>query len=130
MSTQEFEEVSTLSNDAEENNDCAVKAVSIATGIDYNMVHAIFNKFGRKDGGGSPRHITESVIEFFNFLQVEDDSFSARTIRTLGRQLPPHGSYLVFVRGHVACAKDGRIHDWTSGRQHRIVRIVRLIDCN
>lgn len=129
MTTKEYKEASVESDKYKEKHDCAVVAVSIATGIDYNVVHAIFAKFGRENGLGVDMDVIESVLEYFNFLWVDENRFSAKTMKTLGRQLTHEkGTFLVTVSRHISCAKDGFIHDWIAGRQIRIIEIIRIID--
>ena len=37
------------------------------------------------------------------------------------------GTFIAYTRGHVLCIKDGVVEDWTNGRQHRIVQVLRVI---
>lgn len=51
--------------------------------------------------------------------------YQARTVKTLARELTT-GTYIVGVRGHVLCLRDGVVHDWTDGRYHRIETVDRV----
>ena len=51
--------------------------------------------------------------------------YNAATVRTLARELSK-GTYLVGTDGHVACLKDGEVHDWTNNRRHRIRDVYRV----
>ena len=51
--------------------------------------------------------------------------YSAATIVTLAKELT-EGTYLVGTNGHVACLKNGEVHDWTKGRRHRVLDVYRV----
>lgn len=55
--------------------------------------------------------------------------YSAATVKTLAKELT-EGTYLVGTSGHVACLKDGEIHDWTAGRRHRIEDVYKVEENN
>ena len=144
MSTEEWTKLHDVDRvDLEEDCDCSVKAVVLATGIDYNVVHAFYNKHGRVDGRGANIYIMLDVLNGFNFLAVkienENESFineiecfesyRSRTLRTIERELKV-GTYLVATDGHISCLKDGILHDWARGRMFRIQYIYKIIDCN
>jgi hypothetical protein len=45
-----------------ETNDCAVRAIAIACGLEYKDAHATAAKFGRKPHQGMRRHEVQSAI--------------------------------------------------------------------
>ena len=51
--------------------------------------------------------------------------YNAATMVTLARELT-EGTYLVSTDGHVACLKNGEVHDWTKGRRHRIEAVYKV----
>jgi hypothetical protein len=51
--------------------------------------------------------------------------YNAATVTTLAKELT-EGTYLVGTNGHVACLKNGEVHDWTKGRRHRVEDIYRV----
>lgn len=118
-----------------ENNDCAVKAVAVATDYheDYDGVHYAFSLCGRRFRKRTSFNITRRVVSALGF-ELEDVThhFGSRTIRTLEREIRHRsGGYLVRTggrtTGHLVGVKDGKIIDWTSGRCNRIKEIYRVI---
>ena len=109
--------------------DCAVKAVAMALRKPYKDIHSRMQQLGRKRKRGTPNWITRQVINDLGYW-LDDCSRlylkKAKTIRTLERVLPKRGTFLVWVEGHVLCAKNGEILDWTKGRLHRIKQIERV----
>lgn len=128
-----------------ERNDCSVKAVALATGTQYAKVHYEFAKQGRKQGRGTHRWQQEAVLAAFGFElklvhshraglswalpeeQVLKNKFKAKTVTTLERELPSRGVFLVYTRGHMLCARGGKILDWTQGRRHQIKEVYRVV---
>lgn len=108
-----------------ENNDCAVKAVAIATGVGYEKAHAVFAKLGRK-----PRHgvswgqivkaIEECTGRGVSYDQIFKPNGSRYTGKTIGKALPK-GRYILIFRAHAAAMVDGVIEDWTDGRKKHIL---------
>lgn len=100
-----------------EHNDCAVKAVAIATGIGYNQSHTVFSKLGRRNGRGvdwmmlvkAIEHCTGNKGKFTSILKPNGTFYTGKTI---GQALP-NGKYILMFRGHVAAMVDGKIEDWT-----------------
>jgi hypothetical protein len=107
-----------------EKNDCSVRAVSLACNIPYYKAHALLEKNGRKPRKGVQRHIIRNVIYSLDFTLTKV-SVRARTVRTLERELS-NGTYLIGVRGHILCYKNGKIEDWTRGRCKHI-EVVYLV---
>ena len=110
-----------------ESRDCAVKAISIATGTDYVQVHAMLKAAGRRNRCGTYRHQTDKVIKKLGYEQVDiTRQTCGRTVRTIASELQD-GNYLVFVSGHVLCIKHGIAEDWTAGRQHRVKEVMKIV---
>ena len=110
-----------------ETNDCAVKAVALATGEDYGATRWLFTEFGRRPRHGTPVHITKKVMDYLGYDMVEcRDWFDARTIRSLEPEITSTGSYLVRTSRHILCVKNGVVEDWTRGRLHRIINVWRV----
>jgi len=124
-----IETVNKFSRMMKEKSDCAVKAVAIAAGIHYVDVHGMMASEGRRHRDGTPNPITYSVLEMLGFrLDDVTNKYKARTVRTLGREMKNvSGSYLVWVRGHILCIRDGEVCDWTNGRLHRIQKIAKVV---
>ena len=62
MTTEVFKTVKEKAAALGEANDCAVKAVTIATGLPYEQIHAMMKLKGRKDRKGTMSHITVRVL--------------------------------------------------------------------
>jgi len=107
-----------------EDKDCAVRAVAIVSGETYRSVHAAFARAGRRPRKATSFFITCSALVRLG-LKIENvrAQFKAKTIVTLGRELPKKGSFLIRVKQHILAAVDGEILDWTDGRRHRITEI-------
>ena len=119
---------SSSSNQFNETRDCSVKAVAIATGTEYSIVHALYKKHGRRKGCGTYRPQQEAVLKDLGFKMVDyTHQFKARTVVSLGREITNRrGNFIVYVSGHMFAVKEGSIEDWTEGRRHRI-RSVELV---
>ena len=104
-----------------ETNDCAVKAVAIIANADYDEVHALMAKHGRKVGKGTPwTAIWATLKELGVWVGPEDREAPTRckTVRHLPAALPK-GRWLVYTRGHILAVIDGEVMDWTEGRRHQ-----------
>lgn len=90
---------------ANEHNDCVVRAFQNATGHDYASVHAWAAQLGRSFGRGTKWHV---VCELFDKLgprgncRVTVNQFVADH---------PTGTWIVHIRKHVFTIKDGVILD-------------------
>lgn len=110
-----------------ENNDCAVKAIALATGCAYIEALTMLAEKGRKTGRGTYFHKqTVPVMQELGFALERYYPRSA-TVRTLTKELK-EGTWLVRTSGHILCIKDGECLDWTNGRLHRIVDVHRVVD--
>lgn len=110
-----------------EHKDCAIKAVSIATGNPYQYILGAFRAFGRKLGQVTPFHSTGRVIQCLDYhlVEVPLSTVTGRTVRTIPKQLP-RGIFLLRTSKHILCVKNGKAHDWTAGRGHRVTDIYRV----
>ena len=108
-----------------EKNDCGVKALSVITGISYVECHKTLSLFGRKKGKGTFVSSMFSALKHFGFKAVEVKC-PYGGMRSLGRDLPPKGSFLIFATNHFAGVKDGKIHDWSEGRCLRIRKFYQI----
>lgn len=109
-----------------EKKDCAVRAVAAVSNLPYMYVHAMFAKHGRKPKRGTDKWVITNVLKELNIWVEQYTNYHARTIVTLGRELPKKGRFLVWVRGHILAAVDGEIVDWTKGRRHHIIGIEKV----
>ena len=128
-----FDEISKEAEKFGEDNDCAVRAVAILLGSSYKRAHALLQKFGRRNKKGTNFHnITRPALESQGFKVVaisdRDPLNKAKTIRTVERLLKfrRRERFLIRTSGHILAARDGKVHDWTKGRCHRIVAIHKV----
>jgi hypothetical protein len=108
-----------------ERADCAVRAVTAVTNIPYPTVHEQFVKGGRKPGRMSANGLPEKVVRQLGFV-LEPWEVTGKTIRTVERELPKKGRFLILVRGHMLAVINGKTVDWSAGRQHRIMNVWRI----
>ncbi len=108
-----------------ERSDCAVRAVTAVTGRPRATVYDHFIRNGRRPGRRSANGLAEKVTRQLGFT-LEPWEVKARTIRTLERELPSKGAFLIEVRGHMLAVVDGETRDWSSGRRHRIMNVWRV----
>lgn len=123
-----FQEVQRESQAIGETNDCTVKAVSIACQVPYSEAHQYLKSLGRKNRRG--HHWQANGIGYAEALHkigVEgvEVGFRSKTVKTLARELTK-GHYMVKVKGHVLAIVDGKVEDWTEGRQHRVLKVMRI----
>lgn len=129
----DYKTVSVSSKEMGEKSDCAVKAAAIATGVEYDRTHLEFAKAGRRRNSGTARHITEKAVKALGFKLIDVTAqvrrAGGKTVRTAERVLGA-GSYLVGVSGHLLCIKNGRVEDWSAGRQHRVQLVWKVVPAN
>jgi hypothetical protein len=123
-----FEELMQRSESVNEKNDCVVKALSILTDYDYDDVRYVLGLCGRKPKRGCDFRVTSKAIGLLRHKIIDvSDYFSSRTVRTLEREMQGvKGRYLVRVRRHMLAVVDGKVHDWSRGRCHRIREIYQI----
>jgi hypothetical protein len=105
-----------------ERNDCAVRAITAVTGADYFSVWIRFGKAGRVPCRGDYGQ-WKTVLRQLGFKRRLTKKFKSRTVRTLCRELPPTGRFLVKTRGHILGVVDREAIDWTRGRCHRVIHV-------
>lgn len=132
MKTELFKIYDACSQGFGEKNDCTVKCLAIATGLLYNDAHRELEKAGRRRGRCFSIQKTIETICQFGYKVSDVTNYAhvsqIKTVRTLERNLPQKGTFIITVsKGrHILAAKDGRVHDWTVGRCHRIERIWKV----
>ena len=82
-----------------ERGDCTVRAVAAALRIAYSDAHAKLGTLGRNNGHGF--RFREPQVKALGFEALPE--YSCKTWRTISRELPPTGSFIVRVRNHVRC---------------------------
>ena len=129
----DYTTVRTASDRHSEANDCAVCAMTIATGMDYHDIHKLYASKGRKPRAGTPQAMTSKVMgslkrqgyKFVDEGMPRQKSGSLYTMKTIAKAFPK-GTYIVRVRGHMAALVDGKVEDWTDNRRHQVLKVIRV----
>jgi len=125
--TSNYQDLKAVAKSLDEKNDCAVKAVAIVADMTYKCIHTHFAYLGRRHGRRIKDIMTFRVLAMLKIFVVDVTSnFKSKTVRTLARELPTEGRFLIWTRGHLLAARDGKICDWTEGHTHRILKIMKM----
>lgn len=113
-----------------ETNDCTVRALTVVTGLPYDVCHAQLAKQGRKPRKGVHWFIEgPKAAEALGckMRKMSRNEYSAKTMITAARDRKlANGRFAVLVRGHVAGMIDGDVVDWSDGRRHRIQAVYEV----
>ena len=101
---------------------CVAISASIVTGIPIKKILKEAERVGKQARYGMTAHQKKLMYDKLN-LTMQPIEFTGKTARTFKAD----HDCIVSFRGHVAAYKDGRIEDWTNGRQHRVLGAYRLI---
>lgn len=148
-----YEKIAKRSSYWRERNDCAVKALAIATGKTYEQAHGALALRGRNHRKGVDMFtffnalqdlgFTEKTVYYHHAVQKAENIYyqkcektqeiakkmlrsrwaKGRTMKSIEPHLPKCGVYIIETSSHVLCVRAGEIHDWTQNRQHRIVKV-------
>lgn len=122
-----YKDMKTVAESLNESNDCAVKAVTIVSSMHYSCVHSVFAQFGRRYRKTTDNVTTFRVLRELQIFVVDvTRKFKAKTVRTLARELPDEGRFLIWTSGHLLAYRNGRICDHTEGKTHRIIKIMKV----
>ena len=94
-------------------NDCVTRAIAIATGKDYKEVYdELFSFLGYTPRNGIRHKDVKRAVEHFGFhwtaLMSIGDGCKAHLKEG---EIPMQGTIIVRLSGHLACVKDGVLHD-------------------
>ena len=106
-----------------ERNDCTVKALALATGLDYSVCHAQLAKEGRRKGCGTTFANVQLAAQHLGFMMKRRNrrEYRAKTMISAERDSSlRHGNLILGTCNHAAAMIDGKILDWTEGRRNRI----------
>ena len=116
-----FKKAQIYSNQMLEDNDCAVKSVSIACDVPYRVAHKALKKYGRQARRGSRLPMIYASCEVLGF-KMEKVAHIAKTVGQLPRDKnTQNGFYMVHVSGHILAIVNGKVEDWSEGSR-RVVR--------
>ena len=101
-----------------ENNDCVVRALSLAFNLPYVTVHDACAASGRRPRRGMFRSQTDQAIRLLTSKNdASGSTFPYRNHRPTFAQfaaMHPEGRYIVIKRGHAVALIDGVYHDMYS----------------
>jgi len=121
-----FDKAHNLSQQANEYNDCTVKAIAITCDVPYKVAHKALANEGRRNRCGSYRHQQVNAIKALGY-DLEPVEVTAKTMTKIKSDAAVSAGYfLAYVRGHVAAVVNGKVEDWTDGRRHRIQKVYKI----
>jgi len=128
-----YEKVMETSNEFFERNDCAVKALAIATGEGYEMAHYALECQGRKPRDGTFIWQTLDALESLGYTweRIDATQIPARTGLTLNRLLTEKPGafpdrYIVSYSRHLGAVAGSEVLDWSKNRRKRIVCMYKI----
>lgn len=140
-----FSQLQKKSDEYKDRNDCAVKAVAVVTGCDYDLAHKMLAARGRKFREGTLSFMTKEVIRRLGFkLELIDHmarrdlyckkktgNYVYKSVTTHHFALYPEAwkdgnTYLVNTSDHVLGVIDGTVHDWTIGSSKRVTSVYKV----
>jgi len=97
---------------ADETQDCVVRSLALATGVEYDEVHAICRENGREN-----RRPTKDATIFAVAKQMGLEVIFPPARPTLAAfiRANPRGSFVVIRSGHAFTLINGMVHDWKDG---------------
>jgi hypothetical protein len=119
-----YKEALKMSDALNEDNDCAIIAIAIATNTPYTLVRNEFAKSGRKSRKYAYSIHTNSIVAKLGF-RMQRMTVQSTTVRSLPRELRT-GTYLVRIEGHILCLKNGKIEDSSEAESFHIREVCRI----
>ncbi len=128
MYTKEYNEIMNISRSLNEYNDCSVIALSIVTEIDYKTIRDfMFSSQLRNHKSPTSINNIGKTLDFFDYNYIIVRTYPKyKTVYSAEKNLDKNNSYLIFTKDHVLAMKNGKVHDWTSGRLFRTVLIYQI----
>ena len=126
MSTQEYQSLNNETRAFGEHNDCVVKAIALVCNVSYNQAHMWCAIYGRKFGQGMFTHDWMLLLADRSYRLEHHQVQQKTTYSVLRERRMEQGTWLIFTKHHVAVMKGGKLHDFTSGRQVRILGVMKV----
>jgi hypothetical protein len=92
-----------------ETRDCAVRALTSAANIPYEVAHSVLHKAGRKNSTGTPKIIFENAIFPLGFVPVQCDMIH-KPLKDIASRLSA-GRWIIGTKTHYFAVVAGAIHD-------------------
>lgn len=137
-----YKSINSVSKELGEKQDCTVIALTIASGLTYEVVHAMLKNAGRKERGGFRlRYKLDNILPQIGIKATKVDQRTIidqypgchKNLKSITSHHPdrfnavwPEGTYLMFTDGHVLAIKDGVNHDWSKGRALRCEALYKI----
>ena len=114
-------------------NACTVIATAIVCGCSHASADRVLNEIGKRERRkGVYFHGTQLMHDVLSrFNKVASCEYSSRdggrgfSLKTVAKRYPK-GRYLVFIRGHVAALRNGKLDDWSDGRSHKVLAVFKI----
>lgn len=109
------------------NNDCVIRALATATHgrFDYEDIEFLLQNY-RTRGGGTRKKGWRPLMGFL-FPRLSEWPVKAKSIRTLERELPSKGTFIVEVTDHLLCISNGVTYDWAAKRCLRVKNVWKTL---
>ena len=131
---QTFEEIKQIGiGPYQDRNFCTVAALAMALDWSFGKAHRHMAKNGRKNKRGMYSAVWIPALEDAankegkTVTDITSNGYRGMTIGRFARERR-RGVYVIKVRGHALCIRDGVMHDWTAdtaGRR-KIVQILKV----
>tara|TARA_R110001606_G_scaffold199387_2_gene347072 strand:- start:3108 stop:3731 length:624 start_codon:yes stop_codon:yes gene_type:complete len=111
---------------AGDRNYCAPLAIALATDTSFTKSAEMMETYGRKKGKGSSVNMITRSLRSLGFKIEDQPQFAKGTVSTIANRLEADSTYMVQVRRHIICVKNGEVQDWTAGRKHRVTHVWKI----
>jgi hypothetical protein len=105
-----------------EDNDCAVRAISILSGLEYDTVHNAFIAAGREVGKPTPWTVITTACAALGVTLKEVKAERTDPVR-FPKAWADQPAVMMDTGAHVAAFKDGQLHDWSVNRAMRVKKL-------
>lgn len=124
-------------------NFCGLIALCVATHASPGKVKRYAEKFAktwegrlRKHRSGTPFEVIEATLNRFgkeydaDWNRYRHEGFTLNRVHKELALTYPDDTFHVYVRGHVACIREGVLEDWTALKPSRrkVTHVIRIID--
>lgn len=125
--TEKYDAMHRAAQEHDEKNDCAVKAIAIATNSDYTLIRSMLMQEGRRHRGRSCDPQIYNVLSRLGAtIHLVPRRHWPKTVAKAPLFLRRDATYLIHTSRHILCMSGGEVHDWTQGRRHRPTMIHRV----
>jgi hypothetical protein len=114
-----------------ENSDCAVVALAVATDMTYKKAHALCKTYGRRDRCGMRDDRIRRTYQHLGYkwrpqYSPKQPNGNGYTMKTITKGFSDTGTYLVFTMSHMATIRETQLQDWSGDSRMRVVYVLKL----